>query len=266
MLNLILKIIIIASIVQTTSYATELNFEVKSSQASEDVLVDKTNEELEEKKEEERRNQLIRGFDFALQTHNYDKIKNYLNNGNSINQRTFDQNTIVNLAIMRNDIDLLEIAINYKANFLNQNKNGENVIMQSSLLQKNDLLKILKDNLDKKVWESLLKQTSKHQRNALHYTSLGEGNLENAKLLVKEKININHQDLNKQTPLHYAIILGHFEIAKFLLESGANIQIKDNFDLTPEDYIFQKFNMYQQLELKKYVSKDNQRKIQTLPI
>ena len=48
MLNLILKIIIIASIVQTTSYATELNFEVKSSQASEDVLVDKTNEELEE--------------------------------------------------------------------------------------------------------------------------------------------------------------------------------------------------------------------------
>ena len=54
MLNLILKIIIIASIVQTTSYATELNFEVKSSQASEDVLVDKTNEELEEKKEERR--------------------------------------------------------------------------------------------------------------------------------------------------------------------------------------------------------------------
>ena len=53
MLNLILKIIIVASIVQTTSYA-ELNFEVKSSQASEDVLVDKTNEELEEKKEEER--------------------------------------------------------------------------------------------------------------------------------------------------------------------------------------------------------------------
>ena len=48
MLNLILKIIIVASIVQTTSYA-ELNFEVKSSQASEDVLVDKTNEELEEK-------------------------------------------------------------------------------------------------------------------------------------------------------------------------------------------------------------------------
>ena len=67
MLNLILKIIIVASIVQTTSYATELNFEVKSPQASEDVLVDKTNEELEEKKEE-RRNQLIRGFDFALQT------------------------------------------------------------------------------------------------------------------------------------------------------------------------------------------------------
>ena len=166
---------------------------------------------------------------------------------------------------MRNDIDLLEIAINYKANFLNQNKNGENVIMQSSLLKKNDLLKILKNNLDKKVWDFLLKQTSKHQRNALHYTSLGEGNLENAKLLVKENININHQDLNKQTPLHYAIILGHFEIAKLLLENGANIQIKDNLDLTPEEYMFQKFNMYQQLELKKYVSKDNQKKYKNYP-
>lgn len=87
MLNLILKIIIVASIVQTTSYATELNFEVKSSQSSEDVLVDKTNEELEEKKKR-RRNQLIRGFDFALQTHNYDKIKTYLNNGNSLIQGT----------------------------------------------------------------------------------------------------------------------------------------------------------------------------------
>ncbi len=102
----------------------------------------------------------------------------------------------------------------------------------------------------------------------MHYTSLGEGSLENAKLLVKENININinHQDLNKQTPLHYAIILGHFEIAKLLLENGANIQIKDNLDLTPEEYMFQKFNMYQQLELKKYVSKDNQKKIQKLPI
>lgn len=36
-----------------------------------------------------------------------------------------------------------------------------------------------------------------------------------------------------QSPLHYAIELGHLEIARLLLDKGAAVNVRDNDDWTP---------------------------------
>lgn len=44
---------------------------------------------------------------------------------------------------------------------------------------------------------------------------------------------INYQDLNDRTQLHYAAEKGKYNIAKALIEKGADVNIKDNIDWTP---------------------------------
>ena len=69
----------------------------------------------------------------------------------------------------------------------------------------------------------------------LHYASLN-GHLEVAKLLLEKGANVNCQDDCKWTPLHYASESGHLEVAKLLLEKGANVICQDIRKLTPLHY------------------------------
>ncbi|SBS82755.1 conserved Plasmodium protein, unknown function [Plasmodium ovale curtisi] len=91
-----------------------------------------------------------------------------------------------------------------------------------------------------------------HNRTAFWY-SCRNGNLKIAKIILKKGSNINHRDANGMTPLHICVKYGHFNIANFLIdndaninirdnivklliESGADVQIKDNNDATVYDY------------------------------
>ena len=41
--------------------------------------------------------------------------------------------------------------------------------------------------------------------------------------LLQEAVDINSEDSQKQTPLHYASMNGNFEMAEFLIQKGANV-------------------------------------------
>jgi len=61
-----------------------------------------------------------------------------------------------------------------------------------------------------------------------------EGNLEKVKIALKEGAAINTKsDFFKQTALHIAASIGYIDIIKFLLEEGADAQIKDDSDMIP---------------------------------
>ncbi|WP_367363639.1 ankyrin repeat domain-containing protein [Wolbachia endosymbiont (group B) of Scrobipalpa ocellatella] len=53
-------------------------------------------------------------------------------------------------------------------------------------------------------------------------------------LLEKDEIRINEQeDKEGWTPLHLALIIGHVDVVNSLIENGANVNIKDNYGVTP---------------------------------
>ena len=59
------------------------------------------------------------------------------------------------------------------------------------------------------------------------------GKLEIVKLLIDKGANINHQNVDGVTALHYAAVCGNGEIVQYLLVKGAATQINDKLGLSP---------------------------------
>ena len=57
--------------------------------------------------------------------------------------------------------------------------------------------------------------------------------LKHVKSLIKEGWDVNEKDYNHWTPLHYAAQDGLYDIAEFLIISGAEIDVKDDYGNTP---------------------------------
>ncbi|KAF8535765.1 hypothetical protein BDD12DRAFT_796787, partial [Trichophaea hybrida] len=69
---------------------------------------------------------------------------------------------------------------------------------------------------------------SQQKQTALHFAvSVGVKSV--VKMLVEEaSADIDPEDMNKNTPLHHALMEGHHDIAQLLINCGANTNIKDN--------------------------------------
>ena len=66
-----------------------------------------------------------------------------------------------------------------------------------------------------------------HRITALHVAAW-KGNHRAARILLKQQPNMNAQDVEGWTPLHYAVHFGHEKVVKELLEAGANVECTIN--------------------------------------
>ena len=62
---------------------------------------------------------------------------------------------------------------------------------------------------------------------ALHF-ACDEGNLKIVEILIKYNIDLNLKTNEKKTALHISVFRGYFDITKILIENGAKINIRDN--------------------------------------
>ncbi len=61
------------------------------------------------------------------------------------------------------------------------------------------------------------------------------GHLEVARLLLERGADVNAKNKHGFTPLHFAAGIGHTDVAKLLLEHGADVNAKDEHGRTPAD-------------------------------
>ena len=69
--------------------------------------------------------------------------------------------------------------------------------------------------------------------NAALYDAARNGKYEDVKNLVEKGADVNAKSNYNRTPLHAAALNGHYEVVKHLVEKGADVNAKDNYNKTP---------------------------------
>jgi len=93
---------------------------------------------------------------------------------------------------------------------------------------------VLKKHLDLER-RSLIKFNFGHTSWTTLHVAAREGDLQMARVLIQNGANINAQDTRGWTPLHEACFWSQKELVKLLKESGADLRIMNKEGKTPQD-------------------------------
>ena len=161
------------------------------------------------------------------------EIESEYDNNNSNKDKKYKQNNLIEKKTTLNSKNRIIKKINF-----DDVPNNNNELILNSLNDKDDaknreLLLISKKGDKEKLYDLLsLNQIDINFQNengwsALHF-ACDEGNLKISKILIKSKIDLNLKTNEKKTALHISTFRGYFDITKLLIESGAKINLRDN--------------------------------------
>ena len=156
---------------------------------------------------------------------NINNKNNYTNNINmNLTNNYFIDNNGNNKVIKKINFDELHNSSNSIAlnNIVNKNdEKNRELLLISKKGDKEKLLELLCSN------QVNINFQDDNGWSAMHF-ACDEGNLKIVEILIKSKIDLNLRTSDKKTALHFSVLRGYFDISKLLIENGASINIRDN--------------------------------------
>ena len=144
-----------------------------------------------------------------------------------------------------------EINKNNNNSIINQNANAEhlyrNLLLMSKKGDRENFLEILEKIFSLPNNLININYQDDNGFSALHY-ACDEGNLKIVEILLKANCETNIKNNEKKTPLHLASKRGYFDISKKLIENGALLNIYDSEKNSPIHYVC----MFNHIELLKF--------------
>lgn len=107
----------------------------------------------------------------------------------------------------------------------------------------------LKVNIDDNNVENTIGKVNEINKVTSLHSAASLGDLSKVVTLLKHNAYIDARDHNGQTSLHYAIQSGNTEVAKYLIDNGANLNIRDNYyHKTSTQYVYYKTPLHYAIE------------------
>ncbi|MFU0825310.1 ankyrin repeat domain-containing protein [Clostridium sp.] len=178
---------------------------------------------------------------------NINIIKILLDNGASMNTSKYSWRPL-EAALMRyypNKLEVVKLLIEHGADVNLKNFDGDAPILietEKVLREKNGIKNKDEELINYQVFMLLVEQGADiyvedvSGRNVLFNVAFSDNSLIAKYLINNEKFNINKQDVMGWTPLIYAIKYNSYDVAKILIEAGADKDIKDKEGKTAIDY------------------------------
>ena len=145
----------------------------------------------------------------------------------------------LHLAIQKGNYECIKVLINYGANLeyaLPTSMGKITPLMYAVQLGHNKITKLLIENNAK------IEALDRFKRNAVIHASM-TGSAKILSYLLRAGSNPNAQDSSGNSPLHYACAYGWYFSAKSLVEAGANINLNNDWKLSPFGVAFLKGHM-----------------------
>lgn len=279
------KIITFLLLVSPLSYAqTERKiFEVYNNDSSQDVrleairegdkvLFKKTDEgdiisitdegeEIEEVEEAPKVPQ-VSSFYLATAQKNYTEMQDSLSRGTSVDTKLYAGNTALNMASTWNDKIMVDLLLKNNANIHATNIKGEMPIHFACGNSDLNLIKLLTYSKGVKNPVDEFNIKSKEGRTCMHFLALTSQNAEVARYVASFKPDFKIKDEQGQNPGHFAAATGNWVVlTEWLKTSSLDLQDKDKFDMTIEDYILSKADVFTKTNLYPYLTDSSKSKI-----
>lgn len=156
---------------------------------------------------------------FAAKSNSFKLVSLLLKHGANRNQKNCDNETPAEFAQKYSKFKM--------ANFLRGNKNEDykKTLYYAALNGNVEQIKTIVRNAGSRLKILINEQQKSSKRTALH-AAAENGNLTIVKLLIKNGAIVDAKDYGSFTPLYIACIKKHFQVASYLLDSGADPNIE----------------------------------------
>jgi len=201
----------------------------------------------------------VSDFYYLVSKKDYLMIEDSLSHGVNADTKLYAGNTALHLASSWDDRKMVDLLLKYNANAKMLNNKGETPLHMACGYAGVEIIQSLLSQKTKSISEELNRKT-KNGRTCMHFAALGKSP-EVAKYIAAQKPDFSLKDENGQTPGHFAVATGNFKILYAWLKSKSiNIQDKDKYETSVEDYMLNKSDIFTRARLYPYFS--NERKAQ----
>lgn len=158
---------------------------------------------------------------------NVEKCKQYIEMGANVNNLVHGRKLLLNLAVIHDRIECIKILLEAG---VNPNLRDDFEYTAIHLARSVDAIKLLlQHNADIHI-------KTNDGCTVLHSMAAWGNSNKCIEYFIEQGLDINETDMGGNTPLHTALFRNNIECVKFLIDNGANTEIKNNRGYTIGEY------------------------------
>ncbi|KAG2789952.1 hypothetical protein PC129_g18408 [Phytophthora cactorum] len=175
----------------------------------------------------------VSSFFQAVQEGNTEKVKRSWLSGMEVNVTDELGRTSLHVAVENGQLGVIELLLSAGVNTNVVDSEGRSPISIALEKQQFAIAEMLRAHQKKKLVSRQVKSSEDEHNIALAFRATKRGDMEKLKQLVPELVRPDMEDYDLRTLLHVASAEGHLQIAKYLVDCGANVNLLDRWGSSP---------------------------------